>query len=212
MLTQPRRQRRSLPTPPATPAPGPGDQASEWRVRLAWALLAVAAAALLGDVLAVVATLGAIVHLGALRGPLEFALVLVGAVLGLVGSAAMGTGSLAVVRPDWTFAGDPRSVLWGLGLQLPAAAAVGVLQASWPFTVVYLLLLLALGYFWIRTSPLAGARPSARHVAAESDPDSSPRPASVPTRQPIPWMTSAPPPPSAPESRMPPGSPPSRSR
>ncbi|MGH7611469.1 MAG: hypothetical protein ACREN4_05560 [Candidatus Dormibacteria bacterium] len=197
-MTEPRRLRRSLPSRPEGPPRATSELPSEWLVRLAWALLGVACLALLGDVLAIVATLGAIVHLGALRGPLEFALVLLGALLGLVGSALTATGCLAVLRPDWTFAGRPGQVLWGLGLQVPAAAAAGVLEASPGSTVAYLILLAGLAWLWWRFSPPPPPVPLARHPAPDQPAEAAPAPTPAPAREPFPWLSPAPPPPSAP--------------
>jgi hypothetical protein len=89
-------------------------------VRLALALAVVSACSALGNVVAVVAVGGAMAHLGAPQGPLEFALVFVGGVVGLVGDALILAGSLAVLRPDLRFGRRPASVTWGLGLQLLA--------------------------------------------------------------------------------------------
>jgi len=170
-------------------------------MRLALALLVVSACSVLVNVIAVLALGGAIANLGAPQGPLEFALVFIGAVVGLGGDGLILAGSLAVVRPGTRFSGHPERVTWGLGMQLLASALVGVLESSWTFAVVYVLLLAGLGYLWIRTSPPLPSRPAARHPAAEP-------PASVPTepepttdRFPIPWVGSAPPPPSSPGTK-----------
>lgn len=170
----------------------------EWRLRLALALLVVSACSALVNLIAALALGGAIANLGAPQGPLEFALVFIGAVVGLGGDALIVTGTLAVVRPGARFSGHPGRVTWGLGLQLLASALVGLLESSWTFAVVYLLLLAGLAYLWIRTSPTLPARPAARHPAAEPPAPMRAEPEPVSDRFPIPWIGNAPPPPSSP--------------
>jgi hypothetical protein len=197
MVNQPHRQRRSGPLAKEA-VPGSQAPASEWRLRLALALLVVSACSVLGNVAAVVALGGAMAHVGAPQGPLEFALVFIGGVVGLGGDALILAGSLAVLRPDLRISGRPGRVTWGLGLQLLAAALVGVLESSWLFGTLYVLLLAGLAAIWIRTSVPESPRPAARHAAPEpSEPPAPSPPAAVPSRQPIPWVGTAPPPPSA---------------
>jgi hypothetical protein len=199
MVNLPHRQRRSGQL--ANEAV-PGSQASEWHFRLALALLVVSACSVLGNVAAVLALGGAMAHLGAPQGPLEFSLVFVGGLVGLGGDALILTGSLGVLRPDIRFSGQPGWVTWGLGLQLLAAALVGVLESSWLFGVLYVLLLVGLAALWIRTSAPIAPRPAARHAAPEpSEPPTLSAPVGVPGRQPIPWVGTAPPPPSATQRR-----------
>lgn len=196
MVNQPRRRRSIAPAPVERSLPDHAPS-SEWRLRLALALLLVSACSVLVNVIAVLALGGAIANLGAPQGPLEFALVFIGAVVGLGGDALILAGSLAVVRPGTRFSGHPERVSWGLGLQLLAAALVGVLESSWVFAVVYILILGGLAYLWTRTSPKLPSRPAARHpvgepvtpVRAEREP--------VSERFPIPWVGNAPPPPSS---------------
>lgn len=171
---------------------------SEWRLRMALALLAVSAASALGNVIAVLALGGAIANLGAPQGPLEFALVFIGAVVGLGGDLLILRGALAVVSPQSRFAGHPERVSWGLGLQLLAAALVGVLESSWLFAVLYVLILACLAALWLRTSPPAAPRPAARHAVPEADQADRPQRGQVAERYPIPWVGNAPPPPSSP--------------
>lgn len=195
-MNQPHRQRRSGPIPTEA-VPGSQASASEWRLRLALALTVVSACSVLGNVVAVLALGGAMAHLGAPQGPLEFALVFLGGVVGLAGDALILFGSLAVLRPDIRFAGRPTGVTWGLGLQLLAAALVGALESSWLFGTLYLLLLAGLATLWVRTSDSVPPRPAARHAVpeiAEAVPSQSER---MPERLPIPWVGTAPPPPSA---------------
>jgi|GEM_PF-5429002 len=199
MVNQPHRQRRSGPLAKEA-VPGSLASASEWRIRLALALLVVSACSALGNVVAVLALGGAMAHLGAPQGPLEFALVFVGGVVALGGDALILTGSLGVLRPEIRIAGRPGSVTWGLGLQLLAAALVGVLESSWLFGVLYLLLLAGLAALWIRTGVPEAPRPAARHAVPEPSERPAPSaPADLPGRQPIPWVGTAPPPPSAAE-------------
>jgi len=200
MVNQPHRQRRSGPIAKEA-IPGSQASASEWRFRLALALLVVSACSVLGNVAAVLALGGAMAHLGAPQGPLEFALVFVGGVVGLGGDALILTGSLAVLRPEVRLSGRPGWVPWGLGLQLLAAALVGVLESSWLFGALYVLLLVGLAALWVRTGEPMLPRPVARHAVpepAESIPSASER---MPERQPIPWVGTAPPPPSAAQRR-----------
>lgn len=195
-MNQPRRQRRSRPAsipPPAEASLGP---AGEWRVRLALALLAVSAVSVVANLLALLALGGAIAHLGAPQGPLEFALVFAGALLGLVGDALILSGSLAVLRPWSRLARRPAAVTVGLVLQLPAAVAVGVLQSSWLFAVIYLLITAGLAFLWVRTGPPTQPRPVARHAVPEQVEGAAGEALPL-DRQPIPWIGSAPPPPSA---------------
>lgn len=197
-MNQPRRRRSAAPAAPV-PALLPSKSPSpEWRLRLALALLFVSALSALGNLLALLALGGAIAHLGAPQGPLEFALVFIGAVVGLGGDAVILAGTLAVLRPGTRFSGHPERVTWGLGLQLLAAALVGVLESSWTFAVVYVLLLAGLAYLWLRTSPAVPARPVARHPLPEPPSPVRSEPAPIPERSPIPWVGSAPPPPSSP--------------
>ena len=130
MVSQPRRRRTTAPEPVPKSIPGPSP-APEWRLRLALGLLAISGLSALFNVLAVLALGGAIANLGAPQGPLDFALVFIGAVVGLGGDAVIVAGTLAVVRPGTRFAGHPERVSWGLGLQLLASALVGLLESSW---------------------------------------------------------------------------------
>ena len=198
-MVNPTRRRRS--TSPTATAPGLPSQSPspEWRLRLAIALLVISACSSLLNVIAVLALGGAIANLGAPQGPVEFALVFIGAVVGLGGDALIVLGALAVVRPRTRFAGHPERVSWGLGLQLVASALVGVLASSWTFAVVYVLMLAGLAYLWIRTSPPPSSRPTARHPVAEPAARLDPGPEPVSERFPIPWVGSAPPPPSSTE-------------
>ncbi|MGA8426073.1 MAG: hypothetical protein WB801_00610, partial [Candidatus Dormiibacterota bacterium] len=77
MVNQPHRQRRSGPIAKEA-VPGSEASASEWRFRLSLALLVVSACSILGNLAAVLALGGAMAHLGAPQGPLEFAQVFVG--------------------------------------------------------------------------------------------------------------------------------------
>jgi len=154
------------------------------------------------NVIAVLALGGAIAHLGAPQGPLEFALVFIGAVVGLGGDALVLAGSLAVVRPGTRFSGHPERVPWGIGLQLLASALVGVLESSWTFALVYVLLLAGLAYLWIRTSPTTSPRPAARHPVPEPEAPVRAGPEPLIERFPIPWVGNAPPPPSSPGTRL----------
>ncbi|HVB14714.1 MAG TPA: hypothetical protein VNH38_08180 [Candidatus Dormibacteraeota bacterium] len=198
-MNQPRRRRSSAPNPIevqlTAESPSP-----EWRLRLALALLVVSACSALANVLAVLALGGAIANLGAPQGPLEFALVFIGAVVGLGGDALILAGTLAVVRPGTRFSGHPDRVTWGLGLQLLAAALVGVLESSWTFAVVYLLILAGLAYLWLRTSPALPPRPAARHPLPEPPERTPAEPGPGTERFPIPWVGNAPPPPSSPRT------------
>jgi len=200
VVTQPRRRRSSASPAPALDVERESPQ-REWRLRLALALLLVSACSVLGNVIAVFALGGAIAHLGAPQGPLEFALVFIGTVVGLGGDALILAGALAVVRPGARFSGPPERVSWGLGLQLLAAALVGVLESSWIFAALYVLILAGLAYVWIRTSPASRPRPTAQHPApAAAEPATAAEPSAA-DRFPIPWVGSAPPPPSAPGTR-----------
>lgn len=192
MSSQPRQRRSAAPADP----PAPSVSISfEWRLRLALALLLVSACSVLGNLVALIALGSAIAHLGAPQGPLEFALVFIGALVGLGGDALILRGALAVVRPGTRFSGHPERVLWGLGLQLLAAALVGVLESSWLFGVVYAVILGGLAYVWSRSSPFKPAPPVARHPQPEP---SEPVPAEAPgDRLPMPWVGNAPPPPSS---------------
>ncbi|HUY08028.1 MAG TPA: hypothetical protein VMW80_01045 [Candidatus Dormibacteraeota bacterium] len=200
MVNEPRRRRSTAlaPTPidRSLPARSPSP---EWRIRLALGLLFVSACSVLFNVIAVLALGGAIANLGAPQGPLDFALVFIGAVVGLGGDAMILAGTLGVLRPGTRFTGHPERVSWGLGLQLLASALVGVLESSWTFAVVYVLLLGGLAYLWIRTSPTGPTRPAARHPVAEAPVLAEPAPVSE--RFPIPWVGNAPPPPSSPGTR-----------
>ncbi|MGC1908919.1 MAG: hypothetical protein WA809_04890 [Candidatus Dormiibacterota bacterium] len=199
-MNQPRRRRNTAPAPVARSLPAPSPS-PEWRMRLALALLVVSACSVLVNVIAVLALGGAIANLGAPQGPLEFALVFIGAVVGLGGDALILAGALAVIRPGIRFSGHPERVSWGLGLQLLASALVGVLESSWVFALVYVLLLAGLSYLWIRTSPALTPRPAARHPDAEPAAPLPSEPDPVGDRFPIPWVGSAPPPPSSTGSR-----------
>jgi hypothetical protein len=161
----------------------------------------VSACSVLGNLAAVFALAGAMAHLGAPQGPLEFALVFIGGAVGLAGDALILTGALAVVRPHIRFSGNPGQVTWGLGLQLLAAALVGVLESSWLFGLLYALLLAGLAALWIRTSAPVPPRPAARHALPEPSEPLSSAPAGMPECQPIPWVGTAPPPPSAAQVR-----------
>jgi hypothetical protein len=200
MLNQPRRRRSTAPAPTELGVPSESPS-PEWRLRLALALLVVSACSVLGNVIAVLALGGAIAHLGAPQGPLEFALVFIGAVVGLGGDLLILAGALAVVRPGTRFSGHPERVSWGLGLQLLAAALVGVLESSWTFGVVYVLLLAGLAYLWLRTSPHLPPRPAARHPLPERSAPVRAEPEPITERFPIPWVGHAPPPPSSPGTR-----------
>ncbi len=169
-------------------------------MRLALALGLVSALSALFNLLAILALGGAIAHLGAPQGPLDFALAFIGTVLGLGGDALILRGAVGVALPRWRLAGAPVMVSWGLGLQLVAAAAVGLLESSWLVALVYVLLLAGLAVLWLRTSPSPLPRPRARHPEPERPPE-GPEPTirrSFSERQSIPWVGSAPPPPSAP--------------
>ncbi|MGA7172459.1 MAG: hypothetical protein WA976_04020 [Candidatus Dormiibacterota bacterium] len=195
-MNQPRRRRSTAPAPVARSLPAQSPS-PEWRMRLALALLVVSGCSVLVNVIAVLALGGAIANLGAPQGPLEFALVFIGAVVGLGGDALILAGTLAVVRPGTRLSGHPERVSWGLGLQLLASALVGVLESSWVFALVYVLLLAGLAYLWIRTSPPLAPRPAARHPEAEPAATLPAEPDPVGGRFPIPWVGSAPPPPSS---------------
>lgn len=194
--SDPRRRRRTGPQVPEsfseslTPA-------SEWRVRMALALTFVSAASALANLVALLALGGAIAHLGAPQGPLEFALAFIGAVVGLGGDVLIFRGALAVVQPQSRFAGHPERVTWGLGLQLLASALVGVLESSWLFGAVYVLILAGLTALWLRNSPALPPRPAARHPVVEPDAPLQ-QGEQIPDRLPIPWVGTAPPPPSSP--------------
>ena len=200
IVNQPRRRRSTTPAPVERTLPIQAPS-SEWRLRLALALLFVSAGSVLVNVIAVLALGGAIAHLGAPQGPLEFALVFIGAVVGLGGDALILAGSLAVVRPGTRFSGHPERVPWGIGLQLLASALVGVLESSWTFALVYVLLLAGLAYLWIRTSPTTSPRPAARHPVPEPEAPVRAGPEPLIERFPIPWVGTAPPPPSSPGTR-----------
>ncbi|MGA8207109.1 MAG: hypothetical protein WB867_03660 [Candidatus Dormiibacterota bacterium] len=200
MVNQPHRQRRSGPIAKEA-VPGSEASASEWRFRLSLALLVVSACSILGNVAAVLALGGAMAHLGAPQGPLEFALVFVGGVVGLGGDALILSGSLAVLRPEVRLSGQPGWVTWGLGLQLLAAALVGVLGSSWLFGALYVLLLVGLAGLWVRTGEPTLPRPVARHAVAEPAESIPSAAAGLPERQPIPWVGTVPPPPSAAQRR-----------
>ncbi|MGH7642662.1 MAG: hypothetical protein ACRENX_06550 [Candidatus Dormibacteria bacterium] len=201
MVNQPRRRRSTARAPDQRSLPARSSY-PEWQIRLAWGLLLVSACSVLGNVIAVLALGGAIANLGAPQGPLEFALVFIGAVVGLGGDWLILAGSLAVVRPGTRFSGHPERVTWGLGLQLLASALVGVLESSWTFAAVYVLLLAGLAYLWLRTSPPPGPRPAARHPAEEAElPVRAETSLPLAERFPIPWVGNAPPPPSSPGTR-----------
>lgn len=172
-------------------------------MRLAIALTVVSACSVLGNVVAVIALGGAMAHLGAPQGPLEFALVFVGGLVGLAGDALILAGSLAVLRPDIRFAPRPGSVTWGLGLQLLASALVGALESSWLFGALDVLLLAGLAALWVRTSDAVPPRLAARHAVPELAEAVPSAPERMPERLPIPWVGTAPPPPSAAPRRDP---------
>ncbi len=199
MVSQPRRRRTTAPEPVPKSIPGPSP-APEWRLRLALGLLAISGLSALFNVLAVLALGGAIANLGAPQGPLDFALVFIGAVVGLGGDAVIVAGTLAVVRPGTRFAGHPERVSWGLGLQLLASALVGLLESSWAFALVYVLLLAGLAYLWVRTSPAQPPKPVARHAVPEPEPLNYWEPDPSIERFPIPWIGNAPLPPSTPRT------------
>ena len=195
MVNQPRRRRSAAPVAAAPAQPSSQSPSPEWRLRLALALLFISSLSAIFNLIAVLALGGAIAHLGAPQGPLEFALVFIGTVVGLGGDAVILAGTLAVIRPGTRFSGHPERVTWGLGLQLLASGLVGLLESSWTFAVIYVLLLAGLAYLWIRTSPADPVRPVARHPVPEDQRGPVQQP--LDDRSPIPWVGSAPPPPSA---------------
>ncbi|MGH7640771.1 MAG: hypothetical protein ACREOL_07700 [Candidatus Dormibacteria bacterium] len=192
-MNEPRRRRRSAPEPaPAEAATAPAP--SSWGQLLGWVLVAVAAVSLVVQILALVALGSAIAHLGAPQGPLEFALAFIGAVVGLGADLLIIHGAMTLARPQSSLGGPTQRVFWGLGLELVAAAMVGLLASSWGFAAIYVVLLCLLAYLWQRVRPPALARPAARHPGPEA---LEPGPAPAPERFSLPWVGSAPPPPSS---------------
>ncbi len=194
------RSRRSSRAAPAAVAPSvSGDRSG----RLAAVLLLVAAASALGNLVSLAVLAAAMGQTDSPQGPQTFLPVFAGALMAVAGDVILARGALGVLRPGWRFAGRRGLVTVGLVLQLPAAAAAGTLEALWPITLAYLLVLAALATLWLRAAPGIAAKPLARHP--EEPQRRRAQVASgghwkvVPAPQPMKWRGgSAPPPPSAP--------------
>jgi hypothetical protein len=185
----------------AKPASDPEAPEGGWLWRLALALLALAAVSAFGNLISLVVVGATVGGSDSPQGPETYIPVFVGAVVGLVGDGLLLRGALGVIRPTIPYSGKRRLVIVGLVLQLPAAAAVGTLEASWAMTVVYVLIVAGVVVWWSRLTPGLGPRPLAQHPAG------SPRRVDVASTgrwvvnepiQPIRWVGGAPPPPSAP--------------
>jgi hypothetical protein len=172
-----------------------------WLRRLAFALLAMAALSAFGNLISLAVVAATVGGSDSPQGPETYIPVFLGAVVGLVGDGLLLRGALGVIRPRSPYSGKRRLVIVGLVLQLPAAAAVGTLEASWVMTVVYVLIVAGVVVWWSRLTPEVGPRPLAQHPAG------APRRVDVASTgrwvvnepiQPIRWVGGAPPPPSAP--------------
>ncbi len=166
--------------------------------QLAWALVVVGLVSALASLIAMVALAGAMANAGPPQGPMDFLPVFVGTLVGVVGDLLMVRGGAGVVRPGTRYSGGRTSALVGILLQVPAAAAVGELEASVVITALYLLLLGGLATLVVRVLPGTAAAPAARHPEPPSEAAPASRPALAESAQPIQWVAAgAPPPPSA---------------
>jgi hypothetical protein len=166
--------------------------------QLAWALVLAGLASALAGILALVALAGAMANSGPPQGPMDFLPVFIGTLVGLAGDLLMVRGGAGVVRPGAWYSGGRSSALVGILLQVPAAAAVGELEASVVITALYLLLLGALATLAVRVLPGPAARPAARHPKPPSAAVPASRRVRAELAQPIQWVAAgAPPPPSA---------------
>ncbi|MHB8332762.1 MAG: hypothetical protein ACYDEA_11295, partial [Candidatus Dormibacteria bacterium] len=126
--------------------------------RLAAVLLLVAAASALGNLVSLAVVAAAMGQTDSPQGPQTFLPVFAGALIAMVGDLVLIRGALSAIRPGWRFAGGRGLVMVGLVLQLPAAVAAGTLEALWPITVAYLLVLAALATLWLRSAPGVSAK------------------------------------------------------
>lgn len=173
---------------------------SPWGRQLAWALVLVGLVSAVTSAIAIIVLAGAMGNAGPPQGPMDFLPVFAGSLVGVVGDVLMVRGGAGVLRPGTRFAGGRSSALAGVLLQVPAAAAVGELEASVVITVLYLLLLAGLVTLVVRVLPAPGPRPAARHPQAPSPgaPDLRVRQTAPARSEPIQWVAgAAPPPPSA---------------
>ncbi|MHB8323279.1 MAG: hypothetical protein ACYDHB_02455 [Candidatus Dormibacteria bacterium] len=171
--------------------------------RLAAVLLLVAAASALGNLVSLAVVAAAMGQTDSPQGPQTFLPVFAGALIAMVGDLVLIRGALSAIRPGWRFAGGRGLVMVGLVLQLPAAVAAGTLEALWPITVAYLLVLAALATLWLRSAPGVSAKPLARHAEEPLRRRAQVAPSGrwkvAPAPQPMKWRGGvAPPPPSAP--------------
>jgi len=211
-VIQPRqgRLRRSHGGAPAAVNPSSVTRDGSWR--LAGVLLLVAALSALGDLVSLVVLAGAMGQTDSPQGAETFLPVFAGALIGIVGDLILARGVWGVIRPESRLGGGRSLVMVGLVLQIPAAAAAGTLEALWPITVAYLLLLAALAGLWLRAAPEQSAPPLAKHPGepprrrAQITPTGRWTVASAPP--PMQWRPgTAPPPPSAPGPALGVGSP-----
>ncbi len=198
-VIQRRRRLSAHPTREVAPADAAPHRGVPSGRQLAWALVLVGLASALASLLALIALAGAMANAGPPQGPMDFLPVFVGTLVGVAGDLLMVRGGAGVVRPGAWYSGGRTSALVGILLQVPAAAAVGELEASVVITALYLVLLGGLAALTVRMLPGPAARPAARHP---EPPSSTPALASGPARagsaQPIRWVAAgAPPPPSA---------------
>jgi hypothetical protein len=166
--------------------------------QLAWALVLAGLASALVSLFAIVALAGAMANAGPPQGPMDFLPVFIGTLVGVAGDLLMVRGGAGVVRPGAWYSGGRTSALVGILLQVPAAAAVGELEASVVITALYLLLLCGLATLAVMALPGPAARPAARHPEPPTPAAPASRPARAESAQPIQWVAAgAPPPPSA---------------
>jgi len=156
--------------------------------QLAFVLLLVAAVSALGNLISLLVLAGAMGQTDSPQGAQTFLPVFAGALLGIAGDLVLARGALGILRPGSRLGGGRSLVMVGLLLQIPAAAAAGTLEALWPATVAYLLLLAALAWLWLRAAPEASGKPLARH------PEEPPRRRAQITSTGR-WTVAAPPPP-----------------
>ncbi len=196
-------RRRRLSASPAREVLAPTlapDAGSPWGRRLALALVLVGLLSALASVIAIIALAGAMGNAGPPQGPIDFLPVFAGSLLGVVGDLLLVRGGAGVLRPGSRFTGGRGSALAGILLQVPAAAAVGELEASVVITLLYVLLLAGLATLVLRLLPVPGPRPAARHPSAPlpAAPDPEARWTVRARSEPIQWVAGGtPPPPSA---------------
>ena len=182
-------------------APNIGAAEVGWLRRLAFALLGLAGLSAVANVVSLLVVVATIGKSDSFQAPETFVPIFLGAVVGLIGDGLLVRGALGVIQPGSPYAGKRRQVIVGLILQLPAAAAVGTLEASVALAIVYVLIVAGVVVWWSRLTPSPSPRPLAQH------PSGAPRRAAVESSgrwvvndpvQPIRWVGGAPPPPSAP--------------